>query len=419
MPLLALGINHKTAPVAVREKVAFAPERLNSALREVRNIAQIPEVAILSTCNRMEVYGNHLEEGFGHLVDWLSRYHQVSRRDIDSCLYVHTNQDAVKHVMRVASGLDSLVLGEPQILGQMKQAYSSAADAGTLGACLSRLFQQTFSVAKQVRTDTAIGSSAVSVAYAAVNLSRHIFTDLSKTTALFVGAGETIELAARHLANLGVKRMIVANRTVARAQELAQTFDGAQAISLSQIPEVLHQADILVASTASSLPILGKGVVESALKQRRRKPMFMVDLAVPRDIEPQVGDLEDVYLYTVDDLQEVIQENLRTRSEAAEEAQDIIEVHSDHFMNWMKSQNVVDTLRGFRDKHENTRVQELQRALNLINQGQDPELVLTQFSKRLTNKFLHEPTLDLRRAGANEDNQHIEQFRQVFGLEKE
>jgi glutamyl-tRNA reductase len=322
---------------------------------------------------------------------------------------------AVRHALRVASGLDSLVLGEPQILGQMKDAYTTASSAGTLGNLLDRLFQHTFSVAKQVRTDTAIGASPVSVAFAAVSLARQIFTDFKDHTALLIGAGETIELAARHLHEIGIGRMIIANRTVERARAVAQEFD-AYAISLPEIPSHLAEADIVISSTASPLPILGKGSVESALKIRKHKPILMVDIAVPRDIESEVGQLSDVYLYTVDDLQEIIQEGLRSRQEAAAQAEEIIDVQVSHFMNWIRSLGAVDTIRAVRENAEHKRDIELEHALNLIAAGKDPEMVLKQLAHRLTNKLLHEPSAQLKQAAYDGRNELLKAARDLFDL---
>ena len=340
MTLIAFGINHKTAPVDIREKVAFAPEKMEQALHECINKGEVSEAAIVSTCNRTELYFCLLEDDASNhditpQLGWFCQYHQLKIEDIEPYIYQHSNNDAVQHILRVASGLDSLVLGEPQILGQIKDAYNTANQAGTIGRQLNRLFQHTFSVAKQVRTDTAIGASPVSVAFAAVSLSKRIFADLSKHTALLIGAGETTELVARHLADQGLNKMIVANRTVERAKILASNFK-AEAIALSDMPDRLVEADIIIASTASQLPILGKGAVERALKSRKHRPMFMVDIAVPRDIEPEVGDLDDVYLYTVDDLHEVIEEGRHSREEAAKQAEEIIENQVDHFMGWLK-----------------------------------------------------------------------------------
>ena len=324
MTLLALGINHKTATVAVRERVAFTPAQMESALGELRHIPQVQEAAVLSTCNRTELYCVTEASGERVILDWLSHFHGLPVDDLTSCAYHYLDNDAARHLMRVAVGLDSMVLGEPQILGQLKEAYQSARQARGLGGELELLFQHTFSVAKQVRTRTGIGQNPVSVAYAAVSLASRIFDDFGRSRALLIGAGETIELVARHLREAGVREMIVANRTRERAELLAGEFN-AEAISLNEIPTALERSDIVISSTAAPLPILGKGMAERALKKRRHRPIFMVDIAVPRDIEPEVGDLDDVFLYTVDDLHEVIQENRRHRQAAADQAESLIE----------------------------------------------------------------------------------------------
>ncbi|MFW1677650.1 glutamyl-tRNA reductase [Pontibacter sp. JAM-7] len=400
MALLALGINHKTATVAVREKVAFAPEHLSDALATASDYAGLKELVILSTCNRTELYCASEQQDPERLLDWLSEYHGVSREELNQCAYCHSDEAAVRHMMRVASGLDSLVLGEPQILGQLKSAHGLSQEHGCLGGELGRLFQQTFSIAKRVRTDTAIGENPVSVAYAAVSLAQHIFADLSRSKALLIGAGETIELVARHLGQAGVKQMTVANRTLGRALDLAQEFDG-KAILLGDIPQALVDADIVIASTASQLPILGKGAVEAALKKRKHRPIFMVDIAVPRDIEEQVAELDDVYLYTVDDLREVIEENQRSRESAALEAEEIIEAGTHEFMRQLRALNAVDLLTTFRSRTEAMRDQELEKALRQLDKGKPAADVLHLLARGLTNKFLHQPTIQLRQASAD------------------
>lgn len=423
MTLIAFGINHKTAPVEIREKVAFAPEKMEQALHECVNNGEVSEAAIISTCNRTELYTSINESDAGKaeingLLDWFCQYHKLDRKDVEPYIYLHSNNDAVQHILRVASGLDSLVLGEPQILGQIKDAYSTANQAGTIGRQLNRLFQHTFSVAKQVRTDTAIGANPVSVAFAAVSLSKRIFADLSKHTALLIGAGETTELVAQHLANQGVNKMIVANRTVERAQTLANKFD-AEAIALSGMPERLVEADIIIASTASQLPILGKGAVERALKQRKHRPMFMVDIAVPRDIEPEVGELDDVYLYTVDDLHEVIEEGRQSREEAAVQAEEIIVNQVDHFMGWLRSLKGVDTIRAFREQAEQKRDEQLAQAQKQLAAGKDPEQVMNDLARTLTNKLIHEPSAQLNQAAYSGRKEILDTARELFNLEPE
>lgn len=415
MSLLALGINHKTASVEVREKVAFAPAQLADALQQGCEYAQLKGLAILSTCNRTELYceAELLDEA--RLLDWLSHYHGVALSELQQCSYIHRDAKAVQHTMRVAGGLDSLVLGEPQILGQMKSAYALSQQQGVLGGDLNQLFQQTFATAKQIRTETAIGQNPVSVAYAAVSMAQHIFSDLRDSKALLIGAGETIELVAKHLDNAGIGGLIVANRTLDRALALAEQFDG-QAVLLGDIPEVLPKADIVIASTASQLPILGKGAVESALKKRRYQPVFMVDIAVPRDIEPQVDDLDDVYLYTVDDLQEVIEENQRSRESAAREAEDIVRHNSDAFMASLRSREAVSTLTGIREQAEQLRDAEVDNALRQLAKGVDTDKVVAELARRLTNKMLHHPTIQLRKASAEGRTELIDAAAELYQL---
>ncbi len=415
MALIAFGINHKTAPVSVRERVAFSPERMQEALRDLVSLDNVGEAAILSTCNRTEIYCE-VVDGSDHVAsEWLRNYHRLTRDDFVPYLYLYPDEEAVRHMLRVASGLDSLVLGEPQILGQIKDAYHKAGAAGTVGSLLGRLFQHTFAVAKKVRTDTAIGASAVSVAFAAVSLGRQIFGDLTSKTALLVGAGETIELVARHLHENQIGRIIVANRTAARAHQLAQQFDG-YAIALQEIPAHLAEADIVISSTASPLPILGKGMVESALKQRKHRPMFMVDIAVPRDIEEEVESLEDVYLYTVDDLQEVIQESLRSRQEAAKQAEEIIDIEVAHFMEWLGSLEAVATIRAFREHAGRLAETVMIQARRQLMSGKDPHAVLQWYAHTLNNKLLHQPSVRLRQAAVEQRSELLQAARELFQL---
>jgi glutamyl-tRNA reductase len=415
MSILAFGINHKTAPVTIREKVAFEPAQVVDALKDLVSRPHVAEAAIVSTCNRTELYCGLESQDHALITDWFSHYHHLNENDLIPYIYTHPDQDAVRHALRVASGLDSMVLGEPQILGQMKDAYTKASHAGTLGNLLDRLFQHTFSVAKQVRTDTAIGASPVSVAFAAVSLAKQIFSDFSQQTALLIGAGETVELAARHLHESGIGRMIIANRTVEKARNLAEEFE-AYAISLEEIPAHLAEADIVISSTASPLPILGKGSVESALKVRKHRPMLMVDIAVPRDIETEVGNLGDVYLYTVDDLQEIIQEGLRSRQEAAAQAEEIIDTQVSHFMNWIRSLGAVSTIRAVRTLAEERRDQELQHALKQIAAGKNPELVMQQLAHRLTNKLIHDPSVKLKQASYEGRTELLKAAQDIFDI---
>ncbi len=416
MTLLAFGINHKTAPVAIREKVAFAPDKLEDALKDLTSRTAVNEAAIVSTCNRTELYCGLAEADYGSVLEWFRKYHDLSAEELEPYVYAHMDNAAVQHILRVASGLDSLVLGEPQILGQIKDAYHAASHAGTLGQQLNRLFQHTFSVAKQVRTDTAIGSSPVSVAFAAVSLARQIFSDLGRHDALLIGAGETIELVARHLHEQGTRKLIVANRTVERARALADQFAGSEAIALADMPERLVDADIVIASTASQLPILGKGAVERALKKRKHRPIFMVDIAVPRDIEPEVGELSDVYLYTVDDLQAVIEEGQRTRAQAAEQAEEIIDTQVEHYMGWLRSLQAVDTIRHFREQAERIRDEALATARRQLAAGKDADTVMNELARTLTNKLIHQPTVQMNRAAFEGRKDFLDHARELFCL---
>ena len=417
MTLLAVGINHNTAPVSIRERLAFPAEILASSLQDLLHSTDVNEAAILSTCNRTEFYCGLPTENQQRLIDWIAEHRQLQTNDFAPYLYTHTDSELIRHMFRVACGLDSMILGEPQILGQMKTAYQTASDAGTLGKQLGKLFQHTFSAAKKVRTDTSIGSSPVSVAFAAVRLAQQIFDDLNQQTAILIGAGETIELTARHLFQHNIGRIIVANRTYDKAHALASRFNG-YAITLSELPTHLPEADIVVSSTASQLPILGKGRVESAIKKRKHKPMFMVDLAVPRDIEPEVEQLGDVYLYTVDDLQNTIDENLDSRRQAAEQAEEIIDTQVEHFLAWLRSQGAQSTIRDFRQQAEVTRDEVLDKALAALKNGTAPEETLNRLAHTLTNKLIHTPSAQIRQAGVNERHDLVAAARELYKLKE-
>nr|WP_299240393.1 glutamyl-tRNA reductase [uncultured Halomonas sp.] len=413
MTLLALGINHNTASIEVREQVAFNPSQLEKALGELKSLPHVREAAVLSTCNRTELYCVTGEQGEQAILDWLSGFHGLTVNQLIQCAYHHLDDAAARHLMRVASGLDSMVLGEPQILGQIKTAYQQAHDYQGLGGELERLFQHVFSVAKQVRTETGIGENPVSVAYAAVSLANRIFDDLSQSRALLIGAGETIQLVARHLKEAGVQDMVVANRTRERAAALAQEVGG-KAISLSEIPDELPRADIVITSTAAPLPILGKGMVERALKLRRYRPVFMVDIAVPRDIEPQVGELNDVFLYTVDDLQEVIEENRRHRQVAAAQAEELITLGVEHWLHERRVRGAGDIIRRYREHGDALRQASESRALAQLAKGEDPEKVIRRLTQQLTNKLLHGPTLRIREASGAERHDLIQAAEQLL-----
>lgn len=395
MAIFALGINHKTAPVALREKLAFAPEQVPEALHQLSVTLRLADAVILSTCNRTELYFSGNAEQSEQVLQWLAVFHQLNLAELQQHLYLYRDQDAVEHLMRVASGLDSLVLGEPQILGQVKQAYNQARQAGAINPQFERLFQKTFAVAKDVRTETDIGANAVSVAFAAVSLAKQIFGKLEKVKVLLIGAGETIELVAKHLTEQGAKHLSVANRTYERAEALAKQFNG-QVLTLSQVPARLAEADIVISSTASTLPIVGKGMVEQALKLRKHKPMFLVDLAVPRDIEQQVSELEDAYLYTVDDLQSIVAQNLNNRQQAAEQAGVMINSAMTDFQQWLQLQDKADWLREYRQRCELVKAELLIRAQNQLAAGQDPEKVMAEFATKLSNRLMHSPTRAIR-----------------------
>jgi glutamyl-tRNA reductase len=391
-PLYALGLNHQTAPLAIRERVVFHVERLREALAELkRGLAD--EAAILSTCNRTELYvsGEQAGERAPQLVQWLAQYHRLSPDELQPYLYTFPSDQAVRHAFRVASGLDSMVLGEPQILGQMKEAARAAESAGTLGSVLNRLFQRSFAVAKEVRATTRIGAASVSMAAASVKLAARIFPSLKDQSVLFIGAGEMIELVATHFAAQAPARLAIANRTLERAERLAARFN-ASAIELRALADQLHEYDIVVSCTASSLPILGKGLLERALRARRRRPIFMVDLAVPRDIEPEVAELDDVFLYTVDDLASIVSANLDSRRSAVQQAEAIIDTQVGQFMHWMRLREGVPLIRALREQADAARREELERALKALERGEDPALVLESLSRTLTNKLLHGPT---------------------------
>ncbi|KLV01412.1 glutamyl-tRNA reductase [Photobacterium aquae] len=416
MTLLALGINHKTASVDLRERVAFSPEKMKLALEQLKAHPDVNSAVVVSTCNRTELYCDVSHAGPGILIDWLTRFHQISTEELMPSLYYHEEQAAVRHLMRVSCGLDSLVLGEPQILGQVKQSYSDSRESDVIHGTLEKLFHKTFTVAKRVRTETDIGGNAVSVAFAACTLAKQIFESLSEATVLLVGAGETIELVSRHLVEQGCNRLIVANRTRERAENLAREF-GADVISLPEIPEHLHRADIVISSTASPLPIIGKGMVEKAIKARRYQPMLLVDIAVPRDIEQEVGDLNDAYLYSVDDLQSIVERNREQRKVAAIQAEAIVSEESAAFMSWLRSLEAVDSIREYRCQADDIKAEILARSLQGLANGTDPERVLTELANRLTNKLIHAPTRAMQQAAHNGEPDKLAVIRETLGLD--
>ncbi|MGK2889333.1 MAG: glutamyl-tRNA reductase [Candidatus Malihini olakiniferum] len=418
MTLLALGINHKTAPVSLRERIAFSPDVMGDALHSLLAQPLVQGGVVLSTCNRTELYLSveERENQREQVVNWLCYFHHLHPDELKNSLYWHQDNAAVNHLMRVASGLDSLVLGEPQILGQVKKAFAESQRGHSLSSALERLFQRSFSVAKRVRTETDIGASAVSVAFAACTLAQQIFESLVDVTVLLVGAGETIELVARHLRERQVRRMVIANRTRERAQVLA-TEVGAEVITLGELDEYLAQADIVISSTASTLPIIGKGMMERTLKARRNQPMLMVDIAVPRDIEPEVGKLPNVYLYSVDDLHAIIQHNMAQRQAAAVQAASIVQQESADFMAWLHAQSAVKTIREYRSQAEAIRAEMKAKALAAIQQGNDVEAVLDALTSRLTNRLIHAPTTSLQQAARDGDLNRLTILRDSLGLD--
>ena len=420
MTLLALGLNHQTAPLALRERVAIAPAQAADALAGLLAQPGVGEAALLSTCNRTEIYAQ-VEPGCeGAPAQWLAQYHGLPADQLATYLYRHEQGEAVRHLFRVATGLDSMVLGEPQILGQVKEAYHAAREAKALKAPLERLFQQGFAVAKRVRTDTRVGAHPVSVAFAAVRLAQNVFAELDQASVLLIGAGDTIELAARHLVDSKVKRLLVANRTLEHAQSLASRFGG-YALPLDELERHLAEADIVISATASREPVLRTEALERALKARRHRPMFLLDLAVPRDIEPSAAQLEDVYLYTVDDLDQVIEENRRSRREAAEQAEAIIELQVEHYLQWWQASDRQDTLLRLRRRGESERDATLARARDLLAQGKSPEDALQFLANTLTNKLLHAPSANLRQAALRGDHDLLHAAERLFeaGTDKE
>ncbi|MCK6388517.1 glutamyl-tRNA reductase [Zoogloea sp.] len=416
MQLFALGLNHHTAPVAIREQVAFRPELLTQALGDLVRAKPVKEAAILSTCNRTELY--FATEHPQHAADWFAEYHRVALQDLSPYLYTFPQRDAIRHVFRVASGLDSMVIGEPQILGQVKDAVRHAEQAGTLGSTLHKLFQRSFSVAKEVRSTTAIGANIVSMAAAAVHLSERIFESVRDQRVLFIGAGEMIELCAAHFCGEQPRKVTIANRTAARAEALAARF-GADVIRLDQVAEVLAGYDIVVSCTGSPLPIIGLGMVERALKARRHRPMVMVDLAVPRDIEAEVAASGDVFLYTVDDLAKVVDSGLESRQAAVIEAEGIIDERVDGFLHWLDSRGTVPTIRALREHADLLRRAEVERATRLLAKGEDPHKVLEALSQGLTNKLLHAPTRFLNDAEGELHGDCAELVQRLFNLHRD
>lgn len=413
MTLLALGVNHQTCPLAVRERLAFARDDVAPALADLTGVRGAGGAAIVSTCNRTELLVNADGGRRDALVAWLAARGGLTPARLEDYLYEHRDRDAVRHLFRVASGLDSMIVGEAQVLGQVKDAYHLARDAGTLDAPLERLFQNTFAVAKRVRSETRIGANPVSVAFAAVRLAERVFADLARSNVLLIGAGDTVELVARHLSEVGAKRISVANRTLANAEAVARPL-GARALALDELQAVLADADLVIASTASREPLLTRTMIERAVATRRHRPMLLIDLGVPRDIEPAVATVADVFLYSVDDLARVIEENLRSRREAAREAEAIIDLGVDHFLGWL---GALDDHALIGEVHANafaTRDALLARAREELDAGKDANAVLARFANALTARLLHAPSANLRDAARRGDSALVDAASRLF-----
>lgn len=423
MQLLALGLNHTTAPVSVRERVAFTPEEIPGTISYLRGRytsyqnGGIRETAILSTCNRTELYCacENPEGARSAILGFIAENKNVKLADLEPHMYTYTQEEAAKHTFRVASGLDSMVLGETQIVGQMKKAVKIAQDCDGLGTMLNHLFQSTFTVAKEVRTATAIGSNSVSLAAAAVRLALRLFGNINNERVLFIGAGEMIELCAAHFAAQKPKSITIANRTLERGQILARSVH-ADAIRLSELPEQIANYDIVVSCTAAALPIIGLGMIERAVAQRRHRPMFIVDLAVPRDVEAEIDRLDDVYVYTVDDLGKVVSQGIASRQAAVTQAETIISVRMRDFAAWLRQRESVPVIQSLRDRAEMIREEEVTRALRHLHHGDDPEEVLQMLAVGLTKKLIHDPTVLLRNAEglADEDRNTMERYLNRF-----
>ena len=418
MELLALGISHRTADIETRERVALTSERLTEGLMHLRALPGLLEIAILSTCNRTELYCILEHREFNGLVRRFCGFHKIPPDELEPALYLHWNDQAVQHLMRVASGLDSMVPGEPQIFGQTKEAFSIARKQGVLGPELQRLAERSYAAAKRVRTHTAIGETPASVAYLAVKLAQRIFSDLRLSRALLIGAGETGRLVGRHLESAGLNQFVIANRTLEKSEKLAEALKG-QAIALADLPRYLSKADIVVSCTGSQLPILSKGMVAQALRERRQVPVLLIDLAVPRDIEPEVASLRNAYLYSIDDLQQMVARNLSQRAEAAHEAERIILQSVDEFSRQQRALSASDTLVAIRSQFEQTKQEEIKKALAALKRGGDPEQLVMRLANQLTNKLLHTPIMQLKKAGGDGDLEFVNQIRRLFDLQSD
>lgn len=419
MNILVVGLSHKTAPVEIREKVAFAPTAMETPLHALLALPGINEGIIVSTCNRVELYATSrdADAGMAQLKRFLAEFHRLSLEELEPHLYDYRGEEAIRHVFRVAASLDSMVIGEPQILGQIKTAYGYASEFKTAGLILNRFLHKAFSVAKRVRTETNIASNAVSVSFAAVELARKIFSSLNDKTVLIIGAGEMCELAARHFVNNGVTSVMVTNRTLERAEKLAQEFSG-RAVAFSEFPHHLHQVDIILTSTGAPDFILSHKQVEEVIRLRKNKPMFLIDIAVPRDIDPRVNDIDNIYLYDVDDLQGVVQANLKERQKEAKKAEAIIQEEIGQFFQWLSCLDVVPTIVSLRRKMEEIRQKEMEKTFaNLKHLGAEERKAIEALTGAIINKILHQPTAVLKNAQNGEGDSYVDAVRTLFGLE--
>jgi len=418
MSLVAIGMNHKTASLDIREKISV--DKIESAriLKKLHSMPIIDEVFLLSTCNRTEIYCemddlNYVE----HISAWLLKQKGLSLKDFENNIYSYSDSSVVRHALNVASGLDSMIIGEPQILGQFKDAFSKANNAGTIGKNLNRLFQYAFSTAKEIRTDTNIGSNSISIANVAVSLTDQFYDDLSDKSALLIGAGETVYIAAKNLRKKNIKDIYIANRTHENAEIIAKEVSGI-AISLQEIPERIKHSDIILSAVSGNIPIIGKGAIETSLKFRKHKPIYIVDLGVPRNIESEVKDLPDIFLYTLDNIQDLVKKNYKTRKEATSDAQTIINSRVQEYMNWRKSQSAFSVIKLYREDCEFIRKDSLTKSLNQLKLGKDPEEVVKQLSINLTSKLSHKPTLALNKAGQTENRKLINLLCDIFLINK-
>jgi len=413
MPLFTIGISHHTAPIEIREKVAITRSEYASRVRDLRAMPGVEEVIILGTCNRMEIYCLSSETGKEELLAWVHRTNDIAPGELDEHFYSYEGEEAARHLIRVASGLDSLVLGETQILGQLKEAWQQAHDVGSMGKVLDRLFQHTFAAAKAIRTSSGISDHSVSVAYTAVVLARQIFGELRSQTVVLVGAGEMVQLCGRHLREQGIAKLLIVNRSREKAEELAAELD-ATAMTLDKLEDALPQADILISSTASPNPVICRKDIKSALRKRRHRPMFLVDIAVPRDIEPEVSSLKDVYLYTIDDLQQVVDENMHQRSLAAKSALSDVDAAVNEFMRWMYGLRAARSLKRIRQQSHDHEKELTEKALRRLLAGQDPAEVIRQLASTLTNRILHLPSKRLRELAESQDYELLKAADRIF-----